>query len=255
MIWILGFMVIMDQPINLILTVLPSIIFVVAMSDVIHLVSKYLDELRAGRQQLDAIKTAYREVGLATLMTSLTTAIGFISLLTVNMQPIRDFGIYTAIGVMLAFVLAYTVLPALLILTRPPKISDQSTIENRWYKLLHRLFKFLLRKRKAVVVVSVIVAALSIGGTLLIERNYFLLEDLRKDSPLTRQYAYFDEEFMGLRPFELAVEVKDPTKNIFSPEVLQELDKVENYLVTEYGLKRTFSVVTGYPALKAKNAR
>jgi uncharacterized protein len=244
MLWIVGFMALVGQPINLILTVLPSIIFVVAMSDVIHLVSKYMDELRAGRKQLDAIKTAYREVGLATLMTSLTTAIGFISLLTVNMKPIRDFGIYTAIGVMLAFALAYTLLPALLILTKPPKIADQSILENRWYKILHGLFKFLVRNRKAVVGVSVVTLILSIGGTLLIERNYFLLEDLRKDSPLTKEYAYFDQEFMGLRPFELAVEVKDPTKNVFSPEVLHEMDEIEKYLVSDYGLKRTFSVVT-----------
>jgi uncharacterized protein len=244
MLWIIGFMAMVGQPINLILTVLPSIIFVVAMSDVIHLVSKYMDELRAGHKQLDAIKTAYREVGVATLMTSLTTAVGFISLLTVNMRPIRDFGIYTAIGVMLAFMLAYTLLPALLILTKPPKIADQSILENRWYKILHQLFKFLVRKRKAVLVVSVVTLVLSIAGTLLIERNYFLLEDLRKDSPLTREYAYFDQEFMGLRPFELSVAVKDSTKTILSPEVLREMDEVEQYLISDYGLKRTFSVVT-----------
>jgi len=50
MVWIIGFMALIGQPINLILTVLPSIIFVVAMSDVIHLVSKYMDELRTGKK-------------------------------------------------------------------------------------------------------------------------------------------------------------------------------------------------------------
>jgi len=244
MLWIVGFMALFGQPINLILTVLPSIIFVVAMSDVIHLVSKYMDELRAGKNKIDAIKTAYREVGIATLMTSFTTAIGFISLLTVNMAPIKDFGIYTAIGVMLAFVLAYTLLPALLVLTKVPKIADQSITENIWYKILHKLFAALIKKRKLVISVFIVTLIVSIGGTLLVQSNYFLLEDLSKQSSLRKDYEYFDKEFMGLRPFELSVHVKDKTKNVYSPEVLNEIEKTTNYLENEYGLKHCFSIVS-----------
>jgi len=244
MVWIIGFMALIGQPINLILTVLPSIIFVVAMSDVIHLVSKYMDELRTGKNKIDAIKTAYREVGLATLMTSVTTAIGFISLLTVNMAPVRDFGIYAAIGVMLAFVLAYTLLPSLLVLTKAPKIADQSVTENIWYKVLHRIFRKLVRKRKMVLGISSIVLLISIAGTLLVEANYFLLEDLSRNSNLRKDYEYFDKEFMGLRPFELSVKVKDKTKNVYSHEVLTEIEKVENYLENEYKLKHCFSIVS-----------
>ena len=244
MLWIVGFMAVVGQPINLILTVLPSIIFVVAMSDVIHLVSKYMDELRTGKNKIDAIKTAYKEVGLATLMTSVTTAVGFISLLTVNMAPIKDFGIYTALGVMLAFVLAYTLLPSLLVLTKTPKIASQTTTENIWYKILHRLFNVLIKKRNLVIGISAVTLVISIAGTVLIESDYFLLEDLSKKSSLRKDYDYFNNEFMGLRPFELSVHVKDKTKNIYSPEVLNEIEKTTNYLEKEYGLKHCFSIVS-----------
>lgn len=243
MVWVVGFMVLVGQPINLILTVLPSIVFVVAMSDVIHLVSKYLDELRTGKSKVDAVKTAYKQVGLATLMTSLTTAIGFITLLTVNMQPVKDFGIYTAIGVMLAFALAYTVLPGLLIYTKTPKIADTSLTDTVWYKILHRLFRQLIKKRKLVFISALVISAISVAGTLLIKTNYFLLEDISKKSSVRQDYEYFDKEFMGLRPFEMAVIVKDPNKTVYDYEVLNEMNKMENFLITEYGLKRCFSLV------------
>ena len=225
MIWIVGYMGIVGQPINLILTVLPSIIFVVAMSDVIHLVSKYFDGLRLGLSRDIAIRTAYKEVGFATLLTSVTTAIGFLALLTVNMIPVRSFGIYTSIGVMFAFILAYTLLPSVLVLVKPPKIVSKSVNQNFWYRFLHRSFLFLIKKRKSVMIG--LLGTLIIGGIGLsmVNTNYFLLEDLKEESSLRKDYEYFDKEFLGLRPFELAVEVKKPNLKITDYEVLKELQK------------------------------
>lgn len=243
MLWIVGFMSLIGQPMNLILTVLPSIIFVVAMSDVIHLVSKYMDEIRSGKNKYDAVKTAYKEVGLATLMTSVTTAIGFITLLTVNMEPVKDFGLYTALGVMLAFGLTYVVLPGLLLYSRVPKISSKTTTETTWYILLHKLFRYLIRRRRLVFGISIAFAIVSIIGTSLIKANYFLLEDLGTESKLRKDYDYFDKEFMGLRPFEIAVEVKDKNRSVLDYEVLKEIEKLETYLTTNYGIKKCFSIV------------
>jgi uncharacterized protein len=82
-----------------ILVILPSILFVVAMSDVIHMVSKYIDNLRLGIPKNEAIINAMREIGLATFLTSFTTAIGFATLFLIKIKPIQSFGLYTALGV------------------------------------------------------------------------------------------------------------------------------------------------------------
>ncbi|MEZ4922098.1 MAG: MMPL family transporter [Crocinitomicaceae bacterium] len=244
MLWIVGFMGMVGEPINLILTTLPSIIFVVAMSDVIHLVSKYLEELRSGLDRIAAVRKAYKEVGKATLMTSLTTAVGFLTLLSVDMQPVQSFGLYTAIGVVLAFILAYTFLPSLLVLTKAPKISSRDNKNTFWYKFLHKSFLMLLKRKAAVGIGFLLLFGLSIYGSSRIIIDYFLMEDLKKENVMRKTYQYFDEEFMGLRPFEIAVEVKDPEKTIYDYEVLQEINKVEEYLVSDYGLKQTFSIVS-----------
>lgn len=243
MLWIVGFMATIGQPINLVLTVLPSIIFVVAMSDVIHLVTKYFDELRLGKSKLDAVKVAYKEIGFATLLTSITTAIGFLTLLTVGMKPVHHFGIYTALGVMMAFLLAYTFLPALLILTKPPKIVETGFTKNMWYPILHRGFAWALRHYKKLGIAFIVVLGISIAGAFKVEANYFLLEDLKESSKLRQDYDYFDKEFMGLRPFELSIQLNDPERSIYDYDVLTELNKLDSFLVADYGLKQCASIV------------
>ncbi len=243
MLWIVGFMGAIGQPINLVLTVLPSIIFVVAMSDVIHLVTKYFDELRLGKDKLTAVKVAYREIGFATLLTSITTAIGFLTLLTVGMKPIHNFGIFIALGVMIAFVLAYTMLPAILILTKPPKIVDISYIRNTWYPILHSSLSWVLGNYKKVVVIFIAVLTISIVGFMKVESNYFLLEDLKESSKLRQDYKYFDEEFMGLRPFELSLKIEKEGASMYDYDVLSELHKLDSFLTEDYGLKQCASIV------------
>lgn len=244
MVWIVGFMGVVGEPINLILTTLPSIIFVVAMSDVMHLVSKYLEELRSGLSKVEAVKKAYKEVGKATLLTSLTTAAGFLTLLMVDMQPVKAFGTYTAIGVILAFILAYTLLPSLLILTKKPKISSKPNKETIWYRILHPSLRWMLRNKLGVLIGYTAILGISIWGSSLVINDYYLLEDLKKSNEMRQTYEYFDQQFMGLRPFELAVEVQEEGKSIYDYDVLQEMNKVEEFLAEEYGIAYPFSIVS-----------
>jgi len=244
MIWITGFMGLVNEPMNLVLTVLPTIIFVVAMSDVIHLVSKFLEELRLGKSKHDAIKTAYKEVGFATLLTSITTAIGFLTLLTVTMKPVKIFGIYTALGVMFAFILAYTLLPALLVLVKPPKLSTKPIVKNYWYQFLHKSFKFVIAKRKLVMLLFLVLSIIVGIGVSKVETNYFLLEDLKKDNVMRSQFDFFDSEYMGLRPFELVVETLNDEQTILDYDVILQMAKIDSFLVNDYGLTQTFSLVS-----------
>jgi len=77
---------------------------IVGTSDVVHIMSKYIDELRKGLPRKEAITITIKEIGLATLLTSITTAIGFASLLSSRIVPIKDFGINAAVGVIVAYI-------------------------------------------------------------------------------------------------------------------------------------------------------
>lgn len=240
--WITGAMGVINAKVNLILTILPTIMFVVAMSDVIHLVSKFLEELRNGIPKKEALKKAYKEVGLATLLTSVTTAIGFLSLLFVNVQPIQIFGLYTALGVMLAFVLAYTLLPALLYLAPLPKLIRKHHSRTFWGKLLQRGFIFTLRHPIQILVGTILVLSISVWGAFHLQANNFLLDDLRANDPMKQEFKFFDENLGGVRPFELAMILQDTSLAPTDYKVVKEIEKIDNYLVEEYGLHKINSL-------------
>lgn len=77
---------------------------------------------------------------------------------------------------MLAFALAYTVLPGLLTDTKTPKIADTSLTDTVWYKICTASSDNWLKKRKLVFISALVISAISVAGTLLIKTNYFLLE-------------------------------------------------------------------------------
>lgn len=234
-VWTLGFIRIIGKDLDLMLTVLPTILFVVGMSDSVHVLTKYLQELRNGRDKIDAIRYAFKSIRLATFLTALTTAIGFLTLIFSNIQPISDFGIYTSVGVMLAYGLTYTMLPAILILAKPKRLYVFAMGEDFWTAKLHRAFAWLLVKRKWVISGSILVLVLSFFSMSTIEVDNKMLEDLRDTHILKQEFNYMENAFSGCRPFELSIELKSDTQ-AFSPSFLHDLDTIGSFLSNEYGV-------------------
>ncbi len=230
-IWILGFMAMVGKSLDILMVLLPTIMFVVGMSDVIHLMTKYIENLRHGHKKGKAIKKALKEVGLATFLTSLTTAVGFLTLMTAAIKPIQEFGIYTALGVFIAFVVTFTVLPACMILLPRPSISYHHEHRTTWLGLLSKSLLFVTKHRIRLIIGSILICIISLIGLSRIEINSYLIEDLPKDDPLKKSFTFFDQQFGGSRPFEVAVEVSNNNSTVFSPEVAFEIEKVNNYLI------------------------
>ncbi|GGG30349.1 efflux RND transporter permease subunit [Pontibacter amylolyticus] len=241
--WSLGVMELFNKPIDVMTVLLPTIMFVVGMSDVIHIMSRYITEIGQGATKIQALRVTVREVGMATLMTSLTTSVGFLTLLTTSIVPIREFGVYTAIGIALAFVLAFTLLPAILLLTKRPNPRSARRTDFSWPMLLRRVYTFVLRKPYPILYTSIGVVLVSLIGISMIKVDTTLLEDLGDDDPIIKDFQYFEEKFSGVRPFELHL-MAGSGKSMYDLEVLQEIDQLETYLYQTYGLNFITSPAT-----------
>ncbi|MGB0247851.1 MAG: efflux RND transporter permease subunit, partial [Flavobacteriales bacterium] len=230
--WTLGIMVATGKAVDVMTVVLPTILFVVGISDVVHVLTRYYDERRADATHQTAMQRAFREVGLATFLTSLTTALGFLTLLTSSIGPVHDFGVYAAVGVGVAYVLAFTLLPSVMVLAPPPVIS-KSGAGVFWNGALHKALRWTLRNKGMLAVAWVGIAGASVvlGSALRVDNK--LIEDLRDDDPFRKQFVFFEREFAGVRPFELSVTLPDAAD---SPASLQALDALEQYLKTDYGV-------------------
>ncbi len=249
MLWVIGLMGVFKEPMNIMLVVLPSIMFVVSMSDVIHLVSRYLDALRTEDTVFKAIKVAVREVGMATLLTSITTAVGFFSLYFVRVQPIQVFGVVMGFGVLIAFGLTFLALPCLFYIFPGPKYVREKKRENFWSKYLAKWFLWVMRKRNAVLYAGIALVVLSIVGATQLRSNNYLLDDLRPSSQLKQDFNFLDDHYGGVRSFELAISIDDTTKTVWDKDILAQIDSVENYLEKDYGVTVKTSLVSLVKAL------
>jgi predicted RND superfamily exporter protein len=232
--WTLGIMAMLGQSLDIMTVMLPTMIFIAGMSDVVHFFSKYFEELSKGTERLKIYPLILKEVGFPTFLTLITTVVGFLSLLFSSIKPIKDFGIYTSIGIVIAFILSYTLLPALLFLFTPKKLVTIHSHDNKTYRIMRNVLFWILRHQKTIFVTSCLLVALSIVGIYNIKVNNILLEDLSDRVKIKQDFYFFEKHYSGVRPLELAVEIKNKNKTVWDYDIMKQLNSVDEFLKKEY---------------------
>ena len=241
LVWTLALMLFCGKDLDILTALLPTMIFIVGMSDVVHILTNYIEELRSGHTKMEAIKTVYRDVGFPTFLTCISTAVGFFTLMTANIEPIRDFGLYSGIGVCIAYILAFTLLPAVLLNIKTPKIVEAQKNDRQWNKMLTSFLLICIRHPKKILLISVLSSILSMVALYNIKIDNFLLEDLADNDEVKQDFTYFENKFSGARPFEMVIEIQDSSKTVWDYEVLKEMDKIEKFVIQNYQVGFTAS--------------
>jgi len=241
--WGLGVMGACGVSIDLMTALLPVMMFVVGTSDTVHIITRYVSELGYGAGKKHALWVTLKESGFGSGLSALTTSLGFFTLMTSNIRPIFNFGLFTGIAVLLAFVLSFTLLPAMLLLLRKPELRVPREQGHSWDGVLGRLFRTVLRRRQVVFGVSALVLLAAVGLATRVRINSSLLDDLAKDDPVRLDFAFFEKNFAGVRPFELELKPAGG-RDIYDLAVLRETERLEAYLRQTYGLRFAASPVT-----------
>ena len=139
--WCWGITVWLGVTISTMIALTVLLIFAVGIADCVHVMSAYFTFRRDGIDHYEALSRAYEKVGLAILLTTLTTAAGVSVLATSSLEPIKVFAIMSAMGVVLAFLFTIFLLPILLDLWHPSSIDNKEKpsladrLGFRWHSL------------------------------------------------------------------------------------------------------------------------
>ncbi len=239
--WTLGIMGMIGKNIDIMTVMLPTMIFIAGMSDVVHFFSKYFEELGKGTEKQKIYPLILKEVGFPTFLTLITTVVGFLSLLFSSIKPIRDFGIYTSIGVVIAFILSYTLLPAILYFFPPKKMVPMHQEKDRTYDRMRNGLFWIFRNQKKILLVTGLLLAISIIGIFKIRVNNILLEDLSEKVKIKQDFNFFDKNYSGVRPFEIYLTVKKTEDSFWDYKILKELNKIDTFIKREYHAGFLFS--------------
>jgi len=237
------------RDLNAMAALYPVLMIIVGTSDVIHIMSKYIDELALGKSRDKAIGITIREIGLATLFTSITTAIGFATLMTSRVPPIKGFGLNAAVGVMVAYITVLLFTTALLTYFDREQLISTKNTRLKWSEWMSDFYFFTKRNPRGIAWGGVVILGLCLLGMSFVTTNYKLTSNMPMGEKITEDFVFFEREFSGFRPFEIAVSVKNDTLEVNDYQVVKEIDKLENHLRSYPAIQSPTSITMIYKSL------
>ena len=227
--WVFGLMALTNIPIYAVSTMIPVMLIAIGVADGIHLYSHLQLFLRKNplatkkEASVDMIKHMWKPV----VMTSITTAIGFVSLLTSQVYPIKYFGIFTAFGVLMAMVFSLIIIPAGLMIFGLPKVKAVSD-NNTETKLAHNFAAKILKRGSVSIIVTAVIIVISIVGMQKIWINSSFLDKFEKDSDIVLTDQFINSHFGGTTNINLILDADGKQGAFKNPEVLKLVDRMQN---------------------------
>ncbi|WP_353481082.1 MMPL family transporter [Haliscomenobacter sp.] len=236
------------RELNTLSALYPVLVLIIGTSDIVHIMSKYNDELHKGHARDKAMWNTIRDVGLATFMTALTTAIGFASLVTNRVMPIKDFGINAAVGVMIAYFTVILFTTVMLTWFRADQIAQPEKEHAFWERLLQGIVDFTRNHPRAIVLTTIGVCLLSLLGISKITTNYDIISNLPRNSKIKTDFLFFEKHLAGFRPMEFAIFIQGKYR-ADDFEVLREMEKIEKELHKASFIQAIFSSTALYKSI------
>lgn len=255
--WTVGLMALTDIPFTMVSFILPVILAAVGSAYSIHVLNSYYEWAEKGLTEKETIVKTIKSMYSPVTMTGLTTAAGFLSLISAFLIPERQFGIFAALGVMIAVLLSLTLVPAILSLLSFQEKKELpgflATLTPLTDRVTSSFGRFVAERNKLVVGIFFLFLLVFIGGAMTLQVNTSYTAIIGKDSKMTAGMNSMDENFAGSQ--QLLVEIDTGRKNgLKDPEVLQQMNEFQEWLKNKEGLRinKTASIVNIVKELNQK---
>ncbi|MCP4454739.1 MAG: MMPL family transporter [Planctomycetes bacterium] len=203
----------------------PVLILTLAVADSVHILATMFHLMRKGKPRLEAIAEALQINLHALLLTSITTAVGFLSMNFSDVPPFRDLGNIVAIGVMAAFVYSVLFLPSLLGVL---PIRIRSEPKNVHAAYCDKLARFVTRHHNAVFWIMLLTTLILTAGILHIELNDSFVAYFDDSFEFRRATDFVTDHLTGWNQIEYGLESGEPS-GINDPEYLVTVEKFANW--------------------------
>ncbi len=239
LVWTFGLMGWVGSPVYLTTAVLPVILVTVGLASEIHILWHYQRDLTralaSGRSQLDALHETFGALWRPVFFSAATTAFGFFSFMLSPLAPVRAFGLFSGLGVLLCMFASLTLVPALLRLVPATRITTPRGKAPASGLRLRRLATPLLaRPAWTLAALALVTVALGMGATRLYIQDSWI-DGFSPDSPFRRATDRVNERLYGTHILLAHVRF-DPPRALLDPERLQALGRFEAEIRSQPGV-------------------
>ncbi len=206
-------------------SIVPSLIMCIGMADCIHIGCAYQDELAAGKEKSQALISGSSKVAMPCFLTTLTTAIGFLAFQGTEIIPIGQLGVYCAIGVFVALLFSYCLVPPLLSFGSKP-ISSMNRHKKDWVDIsLDKMADTVIKHPKYWAIGFLASSALMSAGILFVSLDTSPIENLSPRTQLRQNADFIDQKMGGAMTLDIVLRSHDKT-SIVTVDNLAKLDQL-----------------------------
>jgi predicted RND superfamily exporter protein len=236
----MGMLIGQGYTVHIMSSMIPIFLMPIAVVDSVHMLSEFADRHRPGDDPRTALNEVLQHLFTPMLFTSVTSAVGFASLALTPIPPVQIFGLHVAFGIMLAFVLTITLVPAYIISLSPERMAklhdhnitgDDNSLLGR---LLARTGRFSIAKAKALLFIFAVIAGLSAYGVSQIQINDNPVRWFKSDHPLRVADKVMNQHFPGTYNAFLVLEkpgeLKQPLLEQLAQQAAQQGIDLTSYL-------------------------
>ncbi len=235
----------LDRPINNLTASIPQFLIAIAIATGVHVLKRFDQFYAPGVERAEAVRLSLHANLLPTLLTSLTTAIGFLSFSGADVIPVRDLGVISGIGTLSAWALTYLVGGGLLVLL-PLK---PRRLEKRHWSWGARAARVLARRKGWILAgyVGVTAFAIWLALSLKVDSDYFAY--FADEAPINVATQRLETDVGGGLAVEMVIDTGEKG-GIKDPDFLRRVDRFADWLRTQDYVTSAVSVVD---FLKATN--
>jgi len=245
-IWAMGALIGMGFTVHIMSSMIPVFLMPIAILDDVHILSEFFDRYRVLGDKRQALVEALRPLYKPMLYTSLTSAVGFASLALADIPPVRVFGLFVAFGIIAAWLLALTIVPAVISLIDDEKLKRRLYRESETRspvldRLLRSIGGFSFSRAHMILVIGVLVFAFGIGGIFQIQVNDNPVKWFKDSHPLRQADSAMNRLFGGTYMAYLVI-TGNEAEMIKRPDVVRYIDRLQQELESDPLIGKTSSV-------------
>jgi predicted RND superfamily exporter protein len=245
-VWTLATISFLGYSLNILTALVPPLLMILTLSYSMYIISDFRMSVIHEQGGKEAMAEILRKASLPVLLAGLTTAVGFSSLYLSELNAIREFGLFSMIGVIYATIITLTFTPSILaLLQRRLKmvVSPQPEVkETAFDHLIQRIARFDAEHRNGIFVVAGIVFVISVAGMTQLRVGTEHITNFKPDSDIRLAFEHANERLNGINSFNIIVQSKYP--NAFKePANLRAIEELQQWLESQPEIGGSTSLV------------
>jgi len=243
-IWSLGTLDILGYEITILTGLIPTIIVVIGIPNSIYLLNKYHQEFDKHGNKIKAISTITRKIGIVTLITNFTTAVGFLVLAVTDIKLLREFGIVAGINIFATFIVSIILIPAVFSYLPSP---GRKQLKHLNFKMTDFAISWINRvvfnHRTKTYMVAAIIVGVSFMGVFRLNSVSYMIDDLPEDGKTKTDLRFFERNFSGIMPLEVLIDT-ERKRGIVQLNTLRKVERFEQFLDSIPAISQPVSIVS-----------